>query len=215
MRPLGGGGIAVVTNRIRVVDEDGKGRWHYADPATGFFDYLDASENQMSLLGSWSTDDNESLWQIRLEMGVAGPGGAVTVIDTSPWYRIRIDNTKPEATIDIDGGACDQYVLGTPITGTFTARDTHFGHFRLDTLPHSIAPPKPNKMISGSPVGSNGNDPTPNSTEDQWLLDTSGMTPCGYVVRLRVWDRTIVGSIPTSHNRASDDKGFCLLEEES
>lgn len=215
VRPLGGGGIAVVTNRIRVVDEDGKGRWHYADPATGFFDYLDASENQMSLLGSWSTGDNESLWQIRLEMGVAGPGGAVTVIDTSPWYRIRIDNTKPEATIDIDGGACDQYVLGTPITGTFTARDTHFGHFRLDTLPQSIAPPKPNKMMSGSPVGSNGNDPTPNSTEDQWQLDTSGMTPCGYVVRLRVWDRTIVGSIPASHNRASDDKGFCLLEEES
>ena len=215
VRQLGTGSITVVSKRIRVVDENGNGSWHYADPNTGFFDYLDASENQLSLLGSWYTDDNEGLWQIRLEVGVAGPGGTVTVTDTSPWYRIRLDNTKPAASIDADGDACDQYVPGTPITGTFAARDPHFGHFKLDTLPKSMAAPTPNKIVSGLPVGAYGNDPTPSSTEDHWQLDTSGMTPCGYLVRLRVWDRTIVGSRPASHNRISDDKGFCLLEEES
>ena len=127
----------------------------------------------------------------------------------------HLDNTKPDATIEIDGGACDRYVPGPPINGTFAARDDHFGHFRLDTLPHSMSPPKPNKMVSGSPLGSHGNDPTPSTDADGWQLDTNGMMPCGYVVRLRVWDRSIVGSRPDSHNRASDDKGFCLLEEAS
>lgn len=213
VRPFDGGGTSAVTQRIWVVDQNGNGRWHYADPATGFFDYLDTSENQLSLLGGWSTSDNNGLWHIRLEIGVAGPNGTVTVIDASPWYRIRLDNINPDAAIHIDGGACDQFVPDTLITGSFSARDDHFGHFRLDTLPLSMAPPKPNQLVSGSPVGSDGNDPTPNLTEDQWQLDTSGMTPCGYLVRLRVWDRTVVGSRPASHNRASDDEGFCLLEK--
>ena len=213
VRPPGTSDIIIVSNRIRVVDEDGYAAWHYADPATGFFDYLSDANNQMNLLGSWDTGDNNGLWRIRLEMGEVGSGGTVTVIDTSPWYRIRLDNTKPDASIDIDGGACDQYVPGTPINGTFVARDAHFGHFKLDTLPLSMSPPRPNKMVLGNPVGHEGNDPTPGGTQDQWQLDTNGMTPCGYVVRLRVWDRTIIGSRPGKHNRATDDKGFCLLEE--
>jgi hypothetical protein len=213
VRQQGSSDIVIVNNRIRVVDENGYATWHYADPATGFFDYLSDADNQMNLLGGWYTGSNNGLWQIRLEMGEAGPGGTITVIDTSPWYRIRLDNTKPDASIDIDGGACDEYVPGTPINGTFVARDTYFGHFRLDTLPLSMSPPRPQKMVGGSPVGDWGNDPSPGSTPDQWQLDTSGMTPCGYVVRLRVWDRSIVGSRPGNHNRARDDKGFCLLEE--
>lgn len=213
VRPPGSSDIITVSNRIRVVDENGYAYWHYADPVTGFFDYLSDADNQMNLLGSWYTKDNNGLWRIRLEMGVIGPGGIVTVIDTSPWYCISLDNIKPNARIDIDGGACDQYVPGTPIDGTFVARDTHFGHFKLDTLPLSMHLPRPKKMVGGTPVDHSGNDPTPGGTEDKWRLDTSGMKPCGYVVRLRAWDRTIVGSHPGNHNHARDDKGFCLLEE--
>jgi hypothetical protein len=33
------------------------------------------------------------------------------------------------------------------------------------------------------------------------------------VVLLQVWDRTIVNSIPGSHNYHQDDVGFCLREK--
>lgn len=44
------------------------------------------------------------------------------------------------------------------------------------------------------------------------MLDTEDMEPCGYVVRVRVWDRSIRGSSPGHHNYNTDEKGFCLLE---
>jgi hypothetical protein len=39
------------------------------------------------------------------------------------------------------------------------------------------------------------------------------MIPCGYVVQLWVYDNTIVGSGPGSHNAASADVGFCLIDK--
>ena len=47
-------------------------------------------------------------------------------------------------------------------------------------------------------------------TGNAWTLDTTGMTPCGYVVELRAYDRTIAGSQPGSWNPGYDDVGFCL-----
>jgi hypothetical protein len=44
-------------------------------------------------------------------------------------------------------------------------------------------------------------------------LDTAkpvAMKPCGYVVRLDVWDRTIVNSLPGEHNANNIEVGFCL-----
>jgi len=40
------------------------------------------------------------------------------------------------------------------------------------------------------------------------------MQPCGYVVRLEVWDRTIVNSHELGW-RATDDVGFCLMPPEA
>lgn len=42
-----------------------------------------------------------------------------------------------------------------------------------------------------------------------WTLDTTGLPPCGYVVVLNAWDRTIVNSGAIgNYNDAS--VGFCL-----
>ena len=48
---------------------------------------------------------------------------------------------------------------------------------------------------------------------DAWELNTTGIPPCGYVVHVRVWDRTIRGSTWGHHNHSNDQKGFCLLKE--
>jgi len=37
------------------------------------------------------------------------------------------------------------------------------------------------------------------------------MEPCGYVVAIHVWDRTIINSGP-GKRRSKDDEGFCLIE---
>jgi len=94
------------------------------------------------------------------------------------------------------------------ITGKFVVRDLHFGHFKLDTLPASMSPPSP---TTGTPPLSSGESQTA-LAGNAWELDTKTMVACGYVVRVRVWDRTIRNS-ERRHNRNVDDKGFCLLEE--
>ena len=85
---------------------------HYSDPITGFFDYLDVSKNIHNTLACWHSTYN-GLWEICLET-------ANSPSERTPWYKIQLDNTKPKAEISIDGGACNQYVKGIPITGKFS-----------------------------------------------------------------------------------------------
>ncbi|KON26631.1 hypothetical protein AC480_05410 [miscellaneous Crenarchaeota group archaeon SMTZ1-55] len=193
-----------ITTQIWVVDKDGHGSYHTADPVTGLFDYLDVTQNVLNKLAQWSTS-GDGLWEIRLRRY----NGAGVWLDDTPWYRIRLDNTAPTAQITIDGGACDTYAPGAKITGKFVARDLHFGHFTLDTLPASMSPPSP---TTGTPPVSSGNSQTA-VAGNTWELNTATMKPCGYVVRVRVWDRTIRHSALGHHNYNVDDKGFCLLEE--
>ena len=186
--------------RIWTVNEFGVGSWKYADPL-GFFEYLPDNQNINDILAYWDTSDSEK-WEVRLEMAdIMG-----TVLSSTGWHCIQLDNTAPTAQIDIDGGACDTYAPGTTITGRFVARDAHFGYFALSVLPYSMALPSP---TTATPHTS----PTAPAPGDAWSLNTTGWIPCGYVVRVQVWDRTICGSSPSSHNYNADDKGFCLIKK--
>lgn len=189
----------IVKDKIWVVDQFGVGSYHNADPVSGFFTYLPVTQNVENLLALWRSGA-DGLYEIRLEMA----NMANVVVDSTPWYHLRIDNTKPDAQITIDGGACHTYTPGVTITGRFVARDAHFGSFTLDTLPASMTPPSPTTATPSTAQ-------TAVAPGDVWQLDTTGMAPCGYVVRVRVSDRTVVDSKPGSHNRSSDDRGFCLL----
>lgn len=195
----------LVKNKIWLVDKNGVGYWHYADPTNGQFDYQDVTLNVLNKLAEWYTYGN-GLWQIRLRLF----DSVGNLMGQTPWYNILLDNTNPSAEITIDGGACDKYSPGTVITGKFVARDPYFGHFNLDTLPASMSPPSP---TTGTPPVSSGESQTAVSG-NAWELNTSSMQPCGYVVRVRVWDRTVRNSAIGHHNYKEDDKGFCLLEED-
>ena len=175
------------------------------DPVTGFVTYVDPSQNIFDMLGWWEPAGDE-LWEIQVEMW----NSSETVqLGATPWHRVQLDNTQPEAEITMDGGPCEEFNPGVTITGKFVARDPvgfgdHFGVYSLDTLPNSVSPP--------DPTPSSGITQTAPSPGNVWSLNTTGMTPCGYVILLNVWDRTIVGSMPGSHNHRSDDVGFCLLK---
>jgi hypothetical protein len=201
-----------LTDPIYPVDKYGV--THTLNPdAQGFFTYLPQDQNQLSLLAYWYSSGDD-LWEMMLEIA----DSMDHVVGNTPWYRVQLDNTAPETsaqlvppTIDLhidSGGDCKDFNVSTEIDGHFVAVDTYFGAWSLETLPTAISPP-PNEPTSFNPVIA-----TTTETEvfpgHQWKLVTTGMTPCGYVVMLQVWDRSIVGSYPGSHNYNQTSVGFCL-----
>ena len=183
--------------------------WRTPDLVTGYVGYVDPSQNVFNMLGWWETAnigalDKNALWQVRLEMVTASNAP----LGVTAWHNIQLDNTAPSAAIEIDaGGDCKDFTVGTLITGRFVAQDLNFGHWRLNALPDSLGPPDP---FSATPVSS----PTAAPPGDTWTLATAGLQPCGYVLEVEVWDRTIVGSNPWGHNHNRDDTGFCLRATE-
>ncbi len=208
-RKLGSASPVLLDRRIWVVDEDGNGSWHYA--AGGWFSYLGTSLNFNGVLAYFDTGaDDDGRWEIWLEVDDPAAGS----VYLSPTYRARIDNTRPQAEITLTAGACKQFEADASppvvVTGTFTANDPYFGRYRLEVLPSTL-PPSGDPPNPASPSsGHLATGPTP----DPWSLDTGNpriMPPCGYVVRLHVWDRSIRNSAPNSHNYRNADVGFCLI----
>ena len=204
-----GGPEIQLTQPVWVTDQDGISGNHFAD-INGRFDYLPVTQNLLSMLYNRWVPAGDDLWQIHLKLFTAGG----IHIDTSPWYRIQLDNTAPSTVtspplldIHIDsGGDCKDFTVGVVVKGHFVARDSHFGHYSLVTLPASMSP--------NSPSPSSGNTQTVPYPGNSWSLDTGDMapdmTPCGYVVLLDAWDRSILNSVPGQHNHNRDDVGFCL-----
>lgn len=200
-----GGPQIQLVDPVWVTDHDGNSSSHFAGVG-GMFDYLPVSQNLLSMLYSQWAPSGDDLWQIRLELFTGG--GAL--VGGTAWHKIQLDNTAPSTVssppmldIHIDsGGDCKDFTVGIVVNGRFVARDVNFGHYDLVTLPESMSP--------NSPAPSSGNVQTAPDPGDLWSLNTAGMAPCGYVVLLRAWDRSIVNSHPGSHNHNQDDVGFCL-----
>lgn len=205
----------IVKDSFNIVNWLGIGSNITPDPVTGFANYIDTLSNMNQVLAHWNPTGDE-LNEIRLEKATL----ADVIVGTTPWYSVRIDNTSPwrkppvapyepptvTCEIHIDsGGDCKDFVKGVKIKGSFVARDENFGAFSLMTLPSSKSPPNPTTS-------------TPSTSEtasfvsggDKWELETGDMDPCGYVVLLQIWDRTIVNSVPGQHNYNYYDVGFCL-----
>jgi hypothetical protein len=176
---------------------------------------MDTLSNLDQVLAHW-TSTGDDIWEIRLEMSTMG--GPVF----SSWYSVQLDNTgprrkpptppfePPDVTCEIhidSGGDCKDFSggAGSKIKGHFTARDANFGAFSLETLPSSMLPPNPT-----TPTLATNQTTTFAAGGDPWELDTSKMKPCGYVVLLQVWDRSILNSVPGQHNYNFYDVGFCL-----
>lgn len=179
--------------------------WRTPNAGTGYVDYLDPSQNVYNMLGWWETHNlGDDVWELWLELVDA----AFNPLGSTGVHLIQLDNTKPEADVAIaSGGDCKDFNVGDVISGTLSASDLHFGHFDLYTLPASLGPPNPS-----TPRASAAEVPNPAT----WTINTTGMTPCGYVIKLDVYDRAIVGSAPfNSHNARSDDTGLCLRAKPS
>jgi len=199
-----GGPEIQLTEPVWVTDQDGNSGNHFS--VGGMFDYLPVTQNLLSMVYNRWVPAGDDLWQIRLELFTSGS----IFLGSTAWHKIQLDNTAPSTvtsppTLDIhidSGGDCKDFTVGVVVNGHFVARDIHFGHYSLVTLPASMSP--------NSPVPSSGNSQTAPAPGDLWSLNTAGMTPCGYVVLLQAWDRSILNSVPGQHNYNQDDVGFCL-----
>ena len=208
--------LVLVKSKFWVLNFLGFGSWQTPDPVTGYSWYLPVLANMENVLAYW-TPPGDDLWEIRLEMATGGE----VVVDSTPWYRVQLDNTGPvrkpkgeaplagdtmDIYIETGGGDCADFTVGDTLGGRFVARDPHFGAYSLSTLPTSMNPnaPSPSSGLAQTPPA------LPSPGGNGWTLSTTGMDPCGYVVMLQVWDRTIVGSQPGSHNYNFTDVGFCL-----
>lgn len=204
----------------------------------GFYTYLQdpggvkRREYVLPILASWPTNISMSgRWEIRIEARKFGdpvliPGGTfICEADSSTRsiIKVHLDNKKPEVSIYLTGyqrggdptihpigsgtpEKCGKFLKGDVMHGSYSVSDDYFGRLTLTVLPSgpangaSVAPPSRSFDI----VPTTGESGT-------WSLDTSGMDPCGYIVRLWARDRSIVdsGSIGL---RKTDDAGFCLEE---
>ena len=183
----------------------------FSDTIDGWFNYVPFDQNVNSLLALWDSSGDD-LYEIKLEIdGVVGAATHLIQLDNTP--PIPLPLTPPTLDVRIDpvvGGDCSDIDEGTTITGTFVARDIHFGSFQLSTLPNTVSTPSNNPT---TPVPSTSESvPYPGSP---WSLNTNApvkMKPCGYVVLLEAWDRSIINSSGVgNYNRTS--VGFCLRKK--
>ena len=166
----------------------------------GWYPYLEDSAAlkgvAQNALGYWpSTGDGQAWIYMETKDGLGWLGNA-----TSPKL-IQLDNTWPNDAIDITsgGGSCGDFKVGDTIDGSYWASDNE----ALDHVAFSLEPfPKFISHAVTSP-------PSLTFQSGTWQLDTTGLAPCGYVVRLDAVDRTIVNSGSVGFDTPAFT-GFCL-----
>jgi hypothetical protein len=145
--------------------------------------------------------------------GPAGPNATPAQIEANPPLKIV------SATLDgnpLPAVGCGKFPVGAIITGTYEVHDPGVTspnqHFRSLSL--TVIPAGPANGVSPSPSSRSYPLQVPTNGElGTWTLDTHGMDPCGYVLRLYASDRTNVDSRGAVFDMAYD-VGFCLEPEE-
>lgn len=204
------------------------------DPVDGYYTYYEdvhgtawrrVAEN---VLAKWHTGTSDGLWQIKIEAmdstGTIYNGGVLGCEDGSTRSSVVIclDNQPPApVVIDITGVqhsgvgpvdvavSCDTFHVGDIIHGTYNVGENHFKRLSLNIIPSAPARgatvvPSERRFSMVPTTGESGS----------WTLDTKGMDPCGYVIRLHAVDRTIVNSSVQVGWQRNDDAGFCLQSAE-
>jgi hypothetical protein len=160
-----------------------------------------------NVLAQWQTAGKSGLWQIKMDVYDPATSTFFPAVNTAAIY---LDNAAPSLVPPISitsaGGSCGDFKVGDKITGTYNVSDEHFYYLSFELLP-----PNGGSFTAPTPLPRFWTDPGASTLGDSgtWTLDTTGLPPCGYVVILNAWDRTIVNSgFIGWYNNSST--GFCL-----
>ena len=183
--------------------------------ANGWVDYYsdfvvpDIITVDRNVLGVFRPSE-EGLHEIYVQ--VDDPGSPFHI--TSATHRFQVDMTFPDVDVEITSGTgnCGNFTKGDLIQGTFSMADSHSRSLSLSVTPADEANGAvPEIGGAGGPSSLSyaaGTLPSA-GTSGTWQLDTGPMDPCGYNIRIRGVDRTIVNSAFIGHVRW-DIEGFCL-----
>jgi len=214
-----------MTNPFRIwIRKDGIPSGHIDQEAvSGYYKYQkDLSQPLITEV----QDDVMAIWRTPVTEGVGGDGlyeirvllkqlGAPAIGDCpadhvcSETFKVMIDNTKPTVEITLDSGPCEEFTPGSLISGTYKATDPHIWYYRFSVLPYN---PPPGGLTHAPSAEDYPSLPAPGVTNGIFSLNTSGMKPCGYVIYLWAYDRTIVDN-HMKGNRNHASVGFCLLKK--
>lgn len=136
-----------------------------------------------------------------------------------------VNTVHPKADVEITGGNCRKFNVGEPMMGTYSmtsdfARvlslsvtpvpEANGGDLTITTLaPAALLVPPFGGAGPSVSVSYGASQLTTVGAAGNWTLDTHGMEPCGYNIRIEVWDRTIVDSHQLGWP-GSDIEGFCI-----
>ena len=135
-------------------------------------------------LGYWQSTGND---QALIYMEAKDSLGLLGSPSPPSPKLIPLDNTQPVGTIAITsgGGSCGDFKIGDTIVGSYTASDNE----NIGSVGFAVLPALGGGTFSHVPTTA-----TITFQDGTWQLDTTGINPCGYVVRLDVNDRTNVDS---------------------
>jgi len=165
-----------------------------------------------NVLARWQTTGKTGLWNIRIKAkdpAVLGPVWYSSVV------RVMLDDDAPDPAINITsgGGDCADFTIGDVIDGTYSASDAHLRQVRL-----IVEPAKGGSFTSPAPLPAGATmplnrlfSPTKTFENGSWSLDTTGMPRCGYIIKLRAWDNTIVNSGYVGRHQSAV-VGLCLRD---
>ncbi len=173
-------------------------------------------EVQDDVLAQWVTPlpEGDGLYEVRVLLYQSGaplePGVPADHVSSSV-IKVMIDNTPPKAEIFLDAGACSVFSPGDMITGKFTATDQHIWFYNLGIEPSVANPPV---ITSPATVEFYPSLTVPGKINEIYSISTTApTTPCGYVIRLRVRDRTIRNNF-LNGNGALATVGLCVLTQQ-
>lgn len=228
---------AVTTQSPLLQSVDAAGYYTYRDFGIGSGTWRRVAAPYVGLLGEWNTAaPMTGLWEIRVEafdtVSLTTYTADTTLCpdgSTRTNVIVALDEDPPVLTPAIaitafstDGGAtwgsaanCEEFTPGVWVRGTYSVSDAHFSTLNLYVEP--VAPANGATPVHGLPLPNPpGTTPFPrsypavstNGESGVWTLNTAGMDPCGYVVRIDAYDRTIVSAAGGWWNWSS--VGFCL-----
>jgi hypothetical protein len=132
----------------------------------------------------------------------------------SNTVKFRVDKKTPEVDIEITSGTgnCGFFKKGDIISGTFSMKSTHCYSLTLSVTP------KTNPLQANPEIISTGTHQLIYNNglicpliSGKWELNTANMEPCGYNIRIRGENRTIVNS-RWFGREAWDIEGFCVTK---
>jgi len=183
-----------------------------------FFNYQeDLSGNEWrrpigNILAYWYTSGKEGLWDLR----VTATNGISTWL--SEPLRLMLDNTAPTMKL-IYTNDCGDEVVGSHVTGQYEAEDKYLSTVTFIVKPNAnagqfIQPPASTHGASISrnfPVPASDPHTYPAPQMGTWEFDTTGLEPCGYLLEVYSYERTIVNN-GFGSRYGYDVISFCLRE---